>query len=109
MQFAPRLPGPRRRAGAFPAAFGQALRPRLTSPVFAPQVSLLRKMDARDPIRVKLTEQLLEKLYNMGVIPGKTSMTLCDKLSTSSFCRCDGQYPRRHSMRDSAACLRTLF
>lgn len=46
-------------------------------------------MDARDPIRVKLTEQLLEKLYNMGVIPGKTSLSLCDKLSTSSFCRCD--------------------
>lgn len=45
-------------------------------------------MDARDPIRVKLTEQLLEKLYNMGVIPGKTSLSLCDKLSTSSFCRC---------------------
>lgn len=46
-------------------------------------------MDARDPVRVKLTEQLLEKLYNMGVIPGKTSMSLCDKLSTSSFCRCE--------------------
>ena len=52
-------------------------------------MSLLRKMDARDPARIKLTEALLEKLYNMGVIPTKKSLVLCDKLSTSSFCRRD--------------------
>jgi len=50
-------------------------------------VTLLRKMDPRDPVRTKLTEQLLEKLYNMGVIPTKKSLALCDKLTTSSFCR----------------------
>ena len=50
-------------------------------------VSLLRQLDARDPARISLTDALLEKLYNMGAIPSTKSLALCDKLSTSSFCR----------------------
>mmetsp|Transcript_18976 Transcript_18976/g.22712 ORF Transcript_18976/g.22712 Transcript_18976/m.22712 type:complete len:183 (+) Transcript_18976:207-755(+) len=50
-------------------------------------VSVIKKMDARDRVRQELTELLLEKLYNMGVIPTKKSLLLCDKLSASSFCR----------------------
>jgi U3 small nucleolar ribonucleoprotein protein IMP3 len=50
-------------------------------------VSQLRKMDAADPTRLALTESLLEKLYNTGAIPTRKSLALCDKLSTSSFCR----------------------
>jgi len=49
--------------------------------------SVIKKLDARDRVRQQLTEQLLEKLYNMGVIPTKKSLLLCDKISTSSFCR----------------------
>lgn len=50
-------------------------------------VSVLKKLDSRDSVRQELTELLLEKLYNMGVIPTKKSLLLCDKLSASSFCR----------------------
>mmetsp|Transcript_23508 Transcript_23508/g.32428 ORF Transcript_23508/g.32428 Transcript_23508/m.32428 type:complete len:183 (-) Transcript_23508:84-632(-) len=50
-------------------------------------VSLLKKMDARDPVRIELTEHLLQKLNAMGVVPTKKSLGLCDKLSVSSFCR----------------------
>ncbi|GAQ90652.1 Alpha-L RNA-binding motif/Ribosomal protein S4 family protein [Klebsormidium nitens] len=49
--------------------------------------SILKKLDPQDPFRIELTDQLLEKLYNMGVIPTRKSLALCDKLSTSSFCR----------------------
>lgn len=49
--------------------------------------SLLRKMDPRDPVREELTEQLLNKLYASGAVPTKKSLAVCDKLSTSSFCR----------------------
>merc|ERR1712228_699304 len=50
-------------------------------------VSVLKKMDSRDPVRVELTEQLLRKLYLLSVIPTKKSLALCNKLSVSSFCR----------------------
>lgn len=50
-------------------------------------VSQLRRMDPADATRVALTEALLEKLYNCGAIPSRKSLALCDKLSTSSFCR----------------------
>ncbi|KAH9676099.1 S4 RNA-binding domain-containing protein [Citrus sinensis] len=44
-------------------------------------------MDPRDPFRIEMTDMLLEKLYNMGVIPSRKSLALCDHLSVSSFCR----------------------
>uniref|UniRef100_A0A2P2IKK6 U3 small nucleolar ribonucleoprotein protein IMP3 n=2 Tax=Rhizophora mucronata TaxID=61149 RepID=A0A2P2IKK6_RHIMU len=50
-------------------------------------VSLLKQMDPRDPFRIEMTDALLEKLYNMGVIPSRKSLALCDRLSVSSFCR----------------------
>ena len=49
--------------------------------------NLLRQIDPRDPNRVEMTEKLLDKLYSMGAIPSTKSLTLCDKLSTSSFFR----------------------
>ena len=49
--------------------------------------NLLRQIDPRDPNRVEMTEKLLDKLYSMGAIPSTQSLTLCDKLSTSSFLR----------------------
>ncbi|KAI5067104.1 hypothetical protein GOP47_0017632 [Adiantum capillus-veneris] len=50
-------------------------------------VNMVKKLDSSDPFRIKMTEQLLEKLYSMGVIPSQKSLALCDKLSVSSFCR----------------------
>jgi len=44
-------------------------------------------MDPADPTRVALTQSLLDKLYAVGAIPNSGSLALCDKLSTSSFCR----------------------
>ena len=44
-------------------------------------------MDPADATRVARTAALLEKLYNCGAIPSRKSLALCDKLSTSSFCR----------------------
>ncbi|KAJ6753005.1 U3 SMALL NUCLEOLAR RIBONUCLEOprotein IMP3 [Salix koriyanagi] len=49
--------------------------------------NILKQMDPRDPFRVEMTDMLLEKLYNMGVIPSRKSLALCDRLSVSSFCR----------------------
>ena len=50
-------------------------------------VAELRTYDPRDPYRIKMTDDLLNKLYNMGVIPTKKSLVLCEKLSASAFCR----------------------
>jgi U3 small nucleolar ribonucleoprotein protein IMP3 len=49
--------------------------------------NMLKQIDPRDQARVEMTKQLLEKLYSMGAIPSTKSLTLCDKLSTSSFLR----------------------
>lgn len=49
--------------------------------------SILKRIDRRDPYRIEMTDMLLEKLYNMGVIPTKDSLVSCEKLSVSSFCR----------------------
>ncbi|CAI9780711.1 unnamed protein product [Fraxinus pennsylvanica] len=51
------------------------------------QVNILKQMDTRDPFRTEMTDAILEKLYNMGVIPSRKSLALCDRLSVSSFCR----------------------
>ncbi|KAJ3690577.1 hypothetical protein LUZ61_019741 [Rhynchospora tenuis] len=50
-------------------------------------INLIKQMDPRDPFRIQMTDSLLEKLYNMGVIPSKKSLLKCEKLSVSSFCR----------------------
>ncbi|GMP30822.1 hypothetical protein CsSME_00005307 [Camellia sinensis var. sinensis] len=50
-------------------------------------VNILKQMDSRDPYRIEMTDSLLEKLYNMGVIPSRKSLALCQRLSVSAFCR----------------------
>ena len=47
----------------------------------------LKKLDSRDGTRVEVTEALLRKLHDIGAIPSTKSLALCDRLSTSSFCR----------------------
>lgn len=50
-------------------------------------VTTLKKLDARDSVRIDLTDKLLDKLYDMGVITTKKSLVQLEKLSTASFCR----------------------
>lgn len=50
-------------------------------------VHILKQADPRDLSRIQMTDGLLEKLYNMGVISTKKSLVKCEKLSVSSFCR----------------------
>ncbi|XP_065837449.1 U3 small nucleolar ribonucleoprotein protein IMP3-like [Oscarella lobularis] len=47
----------------------------------------IKALDARDPFRVDATRQLLEKVYNIGLIPTRKNLALCDKVSASAFCR----------------------
>ncbi|KAJ6792257.1 U3 small nucleolar ribonucleoprotein IMP3 [Iris pallida] len=50
-------------------------------------VNILKQIDPRDPYRIEMTDALLDKLHNMGVISTKKSLVTCEKLSVSSFCR----------------------
>ena len=50
-------------------------------------VAKIRKLDPKDPFRLKLATRLLNKLYDMGIVSSKSSLSVCDKLSVSSFCR----------------------
>lgn len=47
----------------------------------------LRLLDAADPKRLALTQQLLAKLYAMGLIPSKASLEAASKITASAFCR----------------------
>ena len=49
--------------------------------------NVLKQLDASDPVRISLTEQLLEKLDSMGVILTKKSLAQTEKLAASAFCR----------------------
>ena len=50
-------------------------------------VSKLRLLPQNDELRTQLAEQLLEKLFNMGIITKKTNLTVVEKLAASTFCR----------------------
>lgn len=47
----------------------------------------LKKMDPQSGFRVSLTEQLLEKLYSIGVISTKKSLQVAASVTVSAFCR----------------------
>lgn len=49
--------------------------------------SKLKEMSSDDKVRIERTEDLLTKLYDIGVIPMKTGLDACDKVSVSAFCR----------------------
>jgi len=49
--------------------------------------NMMKQLDSQDTTRIELTEQLLNKLYNMGVLPTKKSLAQTDKLATAAFCR----------------------
>ncbi|KAG2666702.1 hypothetical protein I3843_15G074300 [Carya illinoinensis] len=53
-------------------------------------VNTLTRMDQKDPFRIQMTDMLLEKLYNIGVIPSKhniDALKVCERITASSFCR----------------------
>nr|CAB3256094.1 U3 small nucleolar ribonucleoprotein protein IMP3-like [Phallusia mammillata] len=47
----------------------------------------IRDLDQNDPFRVRCTSDLIEKLYNLGIIPTRENLELADKVTASSFCR----------------------
>ncbi|EWS75574.1 U3 small nucleolar ribonucleoprotein IMP3 (macronuclear) [Tetrahymena thermophila SB210] len=47
----------------------------------------LKLLDEKDQFRVKLTEQLLEKLYNLGLVNQRENVMAAEKLTVSAFCR----------------------
>ncbi|TPX44125.1 hypothetical protein SeMB42_g02800 [Synchytrium endobioticum] len=49
--------------------------------------NLLSLLDPRDPFRSKTSEALLDKLYQMGLVSSKETLSQCDKITASSFCR----------------------
>jgi len=49
--------------------------------------SKLSQLDANDAFRIKMTDILLEKLYNMGLIPTNRSLAIAEKITVSAFCR----------------------
>jgi U3 small nucleolar ribonucleoprotein protein IMP3 len=50
-------------------------------------VACLAKLEPTDTFRIELTELVLSKLFDMGLINHKKSLKSCDKLSVSKFCR----------------------
>jgi U3 small nucleolar ribonucleoprotein protein IMP3 len=51
----------------------------------AHRISLL---DPKDPFKLSKSEALLSKLHTMGLIPSKKSLSQCEKITVSAFCRC---------------------
>lgn len=47
----------------------------------------LAELPQDDDFRIKITAQLIEKLYNMGVLNKEKSLAGIEKLTASSFCR----------------------
>ncbi|KAJ4457646.1 putative U3 small nucleolar ribonucleoprotein IMP3 [Paratrimastix pyriformis] len=50
-------------------------------------VARLRKLPENDPFRIEMTDKLLEKLYNMGLLKTKKSLAQIDRIAASKFCR----------------------
>jgi U3 small nucleolar ribonucleoprotein protein IMP3 len=46
----------------------------------------LKKMDPRDPVRIELTDNLLDKLHGLGLIQHK-KLLACDQIAASTLCR----------------------
>lgn len=49
--------------------------------------SKLKQLPADDSVRMQRTEDLLNKLYDLGIIPIKTGLDVCNDVNVSSICR----------------------
>lgn len=47
----------------------------------------LKELDADDPVRIKYTDYVLDKLYDMGLISTKRNLESAAKVTVSGFCR----------------------
>ncbi|XP_043266510.1 U3 small nucleolar ribonucleoprotein protein IMP3 [Venturia canescens] len=47
----------------------------------------IKELDPEHPFRIEQSAMLLEKLYIMGLIATKWDLSLCQKVTASSFCR----------------------
>lgn len=50
-------------------------------------VNLIQQLPKDDETRTERTDDLLVKLYDMGLIPSKGTLEACARVSVSSFCR----------------------
>jgi U3 small nucleolar ribonucleoprotein protein IMP3 len=50
-------------------------------------VGKLKLLPQADEMRFQLSEQLLQKLYNMGIVSSTSSLSAVEKLTVSAFCR----------------------
>jgi len=50
-------------------------------------VAKLKLLKLQDPVRIKCSDNLLQKLYGMGIIPSTTSLVALETLAVSAFCR----------------------
>lgn len=48
---------------------------------------LLERLDKDDEVRIQRTEDLLTKLYDMGIIHVKSGLNACAKVTVSAICR----------------------
>ncbi|CAM9802760.1 unnamed protein product [Chrysoparadoxa australica] len=47
----------------------------------------LKTLSPSDPLRIKMTEQLLGKLHHLGLIDSQSSLVKAEKITASAFCR----------------------
>lgn len=47
----------------------------------------LSLLDPRDEFKDKIADALLSKLYSMGIISAKKTLSQCDKVTVAAFCR----------------------
>lgn len=47
----------------------------------------LKQLPPDDDVRMKRTDDLINKLFDMGIIPIKTGLDACDKVNVSAICR----------------------
>jgi U3 small nucleolar ribonucleoprotein protein IMP3 len=50
-------------------------------------VAMLKGLPQSDVLRFQMSEQLLQRLYNMGIINSTSSLSTVEKLTVSAFCR----------------------
>ena len=48
--------------------------------------TMLKNLDPHDPVRVEITDALLDKLHGLGIVQNKRLLA-CDKIAASTLCR----------------------
>ena len=44
-------------------------------------------LSPNDPYRIKKSQELIEKLYNIGLVKTQSNLAECDNVGISTFCR----------------------